>query len=47
MNFKMTSSCCTIVDRKDHVQYLQFQKAIPEDCTCLLFDRTEYSDKRS
>ena len=29
MNFKMTSSCCTIVDRKDHVQYLQFQRAIP------------------
>ena len=26
--FKMTSSCCTIVDRKDHVQYLQFQRAI-------------------
>ena len=36
MNFKMTSSCCTIVDRKDHVQYLQFQRAIPDDCTCSL-----------
>ena len=31
MNFKTTSSCCTIVDRKDHVQYLQFQRAIPDD----------------
>ena len=28
----MTSSCCTIVDRKDHVQYLQFQRSIPDDC---------------
>ena len=33
INFKMTSSCCTIVDRKDHVQFLQFQRAIPDDCT--------------
>ena len=33
MNFKMTSSCCTIVDRKDLVQYLQFQGGIPDDCT--------------
>ena len=36
MNFKMTSSCCTCVDRKDHIQYLQFQRAIPDDCTCSL-----------
>ena len=36
MIFKMTSSCCTIVDRKDHVQYLQFQSAIPDDCTLSL-----------
>ena len=35
-NFKMTLSCCTIVDRKDHVQYLQFQRAIPDDSTCSL-----------
>ena len=39
MNFKMTSSCCTIVDRKDHVQYLQFQRAIPDDCTCSLTEQ--------
>ena len=32
MNIKMASSCCTIVDRKDHVQCLQFQRAIPDDC---------------
>ena len=36
MNFKITSSCCTIVDKKDPVQYLQFQRAIPDDCTCSL-----------
>ena len=39
MNFKITSSCCTIVDRKDHVQYLQFQRAIPDDCTCSMTDQ--------
>ena len=33
MTFKMTSSFCRIFDRKDHVQYLQFQRAIPDDCT--------------
>ena len=44
----MTSSCCTIVDRKDRVQYLQFQKAIPDDCTCSLTEHNvainEYND---
>ena len=39
MIFKMTSSCCTIVDRKDHVQYLQFQRAIPDDCTFSLTEQ--------
>ena len=39
MNFKMTSSCCTIVDGNDHVQYLQLQRAIPDDCTCSLTER--------
>ena len=39
MNFKMTSSCCTIVYRKDHVQYLQFERAIPDDCTCSLTEQ--------
>ena len=28
-----------IVDRKDHEQYLQFQRAIPEDCTCSLTEQ--------
>ena len=37
--FKMTSSCCTIVYRKDHVQYLQFERAIPDDCTCSLTEQ--------
>ena len=36
MNFKMTLSCCMIVNMKDHVQYLQFQSAIPDDCTSSL-----------
>ena len=36
MNFKMTLSCCMIVDRNDNVHYLQFQRAIPDDCTCSL-----------
>ena len=39
MNFKMTSSCCTIVDRKDHVHYLQFQRAIPDDYTCSMTEQ--------
>ena len=39
MNFKMTMSCCTIVNRKDHVQYLKFQRAIPDDCTCSLTEQ--------
>ena len=39
MNFKMTLSCCTIVERKDHVQYLQFLRAIPDDCTCSLTEQ--------
>ena len=33
MKFQMTSSCCTIFNRKDHEQYLQFQRAFPDDCT--------------
>ena len=36
MNYKITSSCCTIVDRNHHVQYLLFQRALPDDCTCSL-----------
>ena len=35
----MASSCCTAVDRKDHVQYVQFQRAIPDDCTCSLTEQ--------
>ena len=42
MNFKMTSSCYTIVDRKDHsVQYLQFHRAIPDNCTCSLAEQNK------
>ena len=36
MSFKTALSCCMIIDRKDHVQYLQFQRAIPDNCKCSL-----------
>ena len=39
MNFKTASSYCTIVEKKDHVQYLQFQRAIPDNCICFLTER--------
>ena len=35
----MTPSCCAIVDRKGHVQYLQFQRAISDDCTWSLTEQ--------
>ena len=35
----MTSSCCTIVERMDHVQNLQFKRAIPDDCTLSLTEQ--------
>ena len=35
----MTLSCFTIVYRNDHVQYLQFQRDIPDDCTCSLTEQ--------
>ena len=42
------SSCSTIVDRKDHVQYLQFQRAVPDVCTCSLTEQNitinDYND---
>ena len=37
--FLITSSCNTIDDKKDHVQYLQYQRAIPDDCTCSLTEQ--------
>ena len=40
----MTPSCCMIVDRIDHVQHLQFQRAIPDGCICSLTEQN--SDKR-
>ena len=39
MNFIMTRSCSTIVDRKDHVQYLKVSKCYSDDCTCSLTER--------
>ena len=44
--FLMTSSCCTIVDKKDHVQYLTVSKNYSRRMY-MFFDWTEYSDKRS
>ena len=38
-NFKMTLSRCRIVDKKGHVQYLQIQRTIPDDCTCSLIEQ--------
>ena len=35
----MTLSCCTIVDGKYHVQYLQLQRAIPDNFTCTLTEQ--------
>ena len=32
-------SCCSTVDMQNHVQYLQFQKAIPDNCTCSLTEK--------
>ena len=40
----MISSCSSIVDRKDHVQYFQFQRAIQDDCTCSLTEQNIVSD---
>ena len=40
----MISSCSSIVDRKDHVQYFQFQRAIQDNCTCSLTEQNIVSD---
>ena len=42
----MIISCNTIVDRKDHVQYLTVSKSYSDDCTCSLTDK-EYNIKES
>ena len=39
MNFKMTLSCNTIFDRKDHVQYLTVSKSYSDDCTFSLTEQ--------
>ena len=35
----MTASNNTIVDRKDHVQYLTVSKSYSDDCTCSLTEQ--------
>ena len=35
----MITSCNTIVDRKDHVQYLTVSKSYSDNCTCSLTDQ--------
>ena len=37
---EFTSSYCTIVDGKDHVQYILFQRAIPDNC---IYSLTEWN----
>ena len=45
----MILSCNTIVDRRDHVQYLTVSKSYSDNCTCSLHvtlteqDTTEYN----
>ena len=39
MNFKMTLSCSTIVYRKIMYNIRQFQRAIPDDCTCSITEQ--------
>ena len=35
----MISSCNTIVDRRDHVQYLTVSKSYSDNCTCSLTEQ--------
>ena len=35
----MITSCKTIVDRKDHVQYLTVSKSYSDNCTCYLTEQ--------
>ena len=37
----MIVSCNTIVDRRDHVQYLTVSKSYSDNCTCSLDLQTE------
>ena len=39
MNFMKTSSCNTIVDTKEHVQYLTVSKSYSDNCTCSLTEQ--------
>ena len=41
----MIISCNTIVDRRDHVQYLTVSKSYSDNCT--FFNWTEYNIKKS
>ena len=43
----MIISCNTIVDRRDHVQYLTVSKSYSDNCTCMFFNGTEYNIKKS
>ena len=42
----MITSCNTIVDSRDHVQYLTVSKSYSENCV-MFFNGTEYSIKES
>ena len=38
----MLSSCNTIVDRRDHVQYLTVSKSYSDNCICSLTEQNFY-----
>ena len=41
----MIISCNTIVNRKDHVQYLTVSKSYSDNCTCSLTEKNTTSKK--
>ena len=43
----MIISCNTIVDRRDHVQYLTVSKSYSDNCTCSLTEQNTTLKKKS
>ena len=41
----MIISCNTIVDRRDHVQYLTVSKSYSDNCTCSLTEQNREKNK--
>ena len=42
----MIISCNTIVDRRDHVQYLTVSKSYSDNCTCSLTEQNTTLNKK-